>query len=113
MAYKTVVDNKINTRVKGFYKDAAGVSRGFNFQLVQDRVDQDELKEVIADKSETTVDFIKRVTHDWKDQRLVLDENDKVADFNAESLEALLSIAGMSNFCFQAYITQVLVTEKN
>lgn len=113
MAYKLVISNKINTKVKGFYKDASGVSRGFSFQLEQDRIDQDAIKDVIADKSETTTDFLKRVTHGWKDQRLVLTEDDQPADFNAESFDALLSIAGMSNFCFQAYVAQVLVTEKN
>jgi hypothetical protein len=113
MAYKIVIDNKISTKVKGFYKDASGVSRAFNFELVQDRIDHDELKDVLADKGETTGDFVKRVTHGWKGQRLVLTEDDQPADFNAESLAALLSIAGMANFCFQAYIAQVLVTEKN
>lgn len=113
MGYKVVIGNKINTKVKGFYKDASGVSRAFNFELVQDRMGQDELQEIIADKSETTAEFVKRVTSDWKGQRLVLTEDDKPAEFNPEALDVLLNIAGMANFCFQAYTSQVLVTEKN
>lgn len=113
MAYKLVINNKINTRVKGFYKDAAGVSRAFNFELEQDRVSQDELSEVIANKSETTADFVRRSASGWKNQRLVLTEDDQPAEFSAEALDMLLNVAGMSNFIFQAYIAQVLVTEKN
>ena len=113
MAFKLVIDNKINTRIKGFYKDAAGVSRAFNFELVQERVDQEELQKTIDDKNEKASDFIRRTTSGWKNQRLVLNEDDQPAEFSPEALDALLNVAGMGGFCFQAYLAQVLVSEKN
>lgn len=113
MKYKVVISNTIHTRVKGFYKDESGVSKPFTFELVQDRLDQTALDEVIGDKSENTAEFIRRITHGWKGQRLVLTEDDQPAEFCAEALDALLNITGMANFCFQAYVGQVLVKEKN
>ena len=112
MAYKLVIDNKITTKVKGFYRDEKGVSRPFSFDLSQDRVTQEELKELVSDGG-STPDFIRRVTHGWKGQRLVLDDNDQPAEFCAEALDVLLSVSGMGSYCYQAYVSQVLVTEKN
>ena len=112
MAYKLVIDNKITTKVKGYYRDEKGVSRPFNFELSQDRVSQDELKEIVTDGG-STPDFIRRVTRGWKGQRLVLTEDDQPAEFCAEALDVLLSISGMATYCYQAYGAQVLVTEKN
>ena len=112
MAYKLVIDNKIITKVKGFYRDAKGVARSFAFELEQDRVNQDELKELVTDGG-STPDFIRRVTHGWKGQRLVLDDHDQPAEFCAEALDVLLSVSGMATYCYQAYVAQVLVTEKN
>lgn len=113
MKYKVVISNKINTKVKGFYKDESGVSKPFSFELVQERLDQTALDEVISDKGESTAEFIRRTTHGWKGQRLVLTEDEQPADYCPEALDELLNISGMANFCFQAYVAQVLVKEKN
>lgn len=113
MPFKLVIDNKITTRVKGYYKDSSGISKPFNFELMQDRIDQDELKNIANDKQENASDVVRRVTHGWKGQRLVLDENDQPAAFSPEALDVLLSVAGMGTYCFQAYVSQVLVVEKN
>lgn len=113
MAFKLVVSNKVLTKVKGFYKDETGVSRAFNFELEQDRIDQDQLKQIVSDKHEDASDFLKRVTKGWRHQRLVLTEDDKPAEFGADAFDVLLSVAGMGGYCFQAYLAQVLVNEKN
>lgn len=113
MPYKLVIANKIVTKVKGQYKDVNGDNKNFSFELTQDRITQDDLSRAVTDKTETAAEFIKRVTTGWKGQQLVLDDSDKPAEFNAESFDALLSIAGMAGFCFQAYVDQVLVTAKN
>lgn len=112
MALKLVISNKINTKVKGYYRDEKGVARPFNFELDQDRISQEELKELVTDGG-STPDFIRRVTHGWKGQRLVLEDNDQPAEFSAEALDMLLSVSGMATYCYQAYVAQVLVTEKN
>jgi hypothetical protein len=112
MGFKLVISNKVLTKVKGFYRDEKGVARPFNFELEQDRISQEELKDLVTDGG-STPDFIRRVTHGWKGQRLVLGDDDQPAEFCGEALDVLLSISGMATYCYQAYVAQVLVTEKN
>lgn len=112
MAFKLAVSNKILTRVKGVVSEE-GSDRAFDFQLEQDRVTQDELQKAITNRGEDAAAFIKRVTHGWRDQRLVLTDDDKPAAFSAEALDVLLTISGMAGYCWQAYLAQVLVHEKN
>jgi hypothetical protein len=113
MEFQLVIANKITTKVKGFYVDDKSVQRGFNFELLQDRLGQDEVKAVYTDRTEDASAFIKRITHGWSNQRLVLDADGKPAEFSPEALDVLLSIAGMGGFCYQAYMAQIAVHEKN
>lgn len=113
MAFKLIIANTIVTKVKGVFTDENGAERPFDFQLEQDRVDQAELQATLTNQSEPAAAFIKRVTKGWRGQRLVLTEGDAPADFSPEALDVLLSISGMGGFCYQAYLKQVLVHEKN
>ena len=113
MAYKLAISNIILTKVKGTYTDEAGSTKTFDFQLEQDRIDQDELQRSFAEKGESTSDFLKRVTKGWRHQKLVLNEDGTPADFSAEALDCLCNIPGMGSHCFQAYLDQVLVKQKN
>lgn len=113
MKFKCVIANTITTKVKGTYKDEAGAPRNFSFDLVQDRISQDDLQQIITDQTENASELIKRITRGWRDQRLVLDEDDKPAEFSAEALDVLLNISGMGGYCYRAYLDQVLVTAKN
>lgn len=113
MAFKLVIGNKILVKVKGAYTDENGHQRSFEFQLEQDRISQDELRAAITDKGEDAGAFIRRTTHGWRGQTLVLTEEGAPAAFNAEALDALLSVSGMAGYCWQAYLAQVLVHEKN
>jgi hypothetical protein len=113
MEFQLVIANKITTKVKGYYVDERSVERPFNFELMQDRLPQDEIKAVYTDRTEDASAFIKRITHGWSNQRLVLDADSKPAEFSPEALDMLLSIAGMGGYCYQAYMEQTAVHAKN
>jgi hypothetical protein len=49
----------------------------------------------------------------WKDQRLVLEEDGKPAEFCPEALEAMMSIGGMGVQILGAYLKEVGVKAKN
>lgn len=113
MAFKLVIANKVQVPVHGFYTDERSVERKFDFTLEMDRMDQAELKASLTSRSEDAAETVRRKTTGWSGQRLVLTEDDKPADFSPEALDALLSIAGMGGHCWQAYLTKVMVHEKN
>lgn len=113
MAFKLAISDKVLTAVSGFYTDDKGVHRKFDFKLEQDRMNQAALKAAVTNRGEDAVEVIKSITTGWRDQRLVLTEDDKPAEFSAEALDALLSISGMGAYCWQAYLTSVLAHEKN
>ena len=113
MAYKLAISNIILTKVKGTYTDEAGSTKTFDFQLEQDRIDQDGLKRTLTDKTEDAVEFLKRITKGWRGQRLVLNDDGTPADFCPEAFDCLLNVSGMGGYCFQAYLDQVLVKQKN
>lgn len=114
MAFKLVIANIVQVPVKGFFTDERGVERKFDFTLDMDRIDQVELKGALTNRSEDAADAVRRLTHGWNGQRLVLNEDDgKPAEFGPEALDALLSIAGMGAHCWQAYMAVVMVHEKN
>lgn len=113
MKYKLVIAPTILTKVKGSYTDDTGALKHFDFLLEQDRIEQDELQQILTDKSENAADFIKRITRGWRGQRLVLNDDNSAADFCDEAMGCLLSISGMGAMCFQCYLDQVLVKQKN
>ena len=113
MAYKIAVEDKVLVTVKGgLLGSAKGRDKPFDFTLLMDRLDQDEINK--RQKSgEQVADFIVSLTHGWEGQNLVLNEDGKPADFSEEALRALLSIAGMHVKCYQCYLVDVGVQEKN
>lgn len=112
MGYKLAIDDKVGVKVEGKYVGESGVERSYRFVLVCDRLTNDELLE--AQRSdEMASDFILRVSRDWRDQRLVLDEDGKPAAFSQEALGRLLCIANMPIVCWNAYRMQVQATGKN
>lgn len=113
MALKLAVANRIGIKVEGNTTDEEGTAKPFRFILVCDRLPHLEVKGHLEDKAGTTTEFFKKHARDWKEQQLVLDEDDKPAAFSDAALDVLLQIAGMPNACWQAYIAQVVVTAKN
>ncbi len=113
MQYRLAISDKVGVRVEGATVDEDGLERRFKFTLVCDRLPQHQLRELIADKSATSMDFFRQHAHGWRDQRLVLDANGNPAEFSADALELLFTISGLAAVCWQAYLSQVVATAKN
>jgi hypothetical protein len=113
MAYKIAVEDKVIVTVKGKLLGAAkGRDKPFEFTLLQDRLDQEQINERM-NSGEKIVDFIVSITHGWEGQRLVLNDDGSPADFSEDALRALLGIASMGVKCYQSYLADVGVQEKN
>ncbi len=113
MAYRLAISDKVGVKVEGSTVDEDGVEKRFRFVLVCDRLPQDRLRDLIADKSATSMDFFRDHAHGWRDQRLVLDADGNPAPFSLEALQCLFTISGLSAVCWQAYLSQVVATAKN
>jgi hypothetical protein len=113
MAFKVVVADKIVAKIKGSYVDASGQDVPFEFQLVMDRLSEDDMNKALRDQTETAAEFLKKHTDGWREQRLVLGDDGQPAPFGAEAFAALLSINGMPGLCFAQYRMQSAVHAKN
>lgn len=113
MAFKLAVEDKVYVPVKGKLAGSAkGNGKAFNFGLTMDRMSQEAITAAMA-SGDTIVDFIAARTTAWHDQRLVLNDDDTPAEFSAPALQALLTIPGMAVWCYQAYMREVGILEKN
>ena len=113
MKYILDIGNVITFEVSGKLTETITQSKTFKFKLTCERLDQETMSARMQDQGESLKDFLASVTTGWADQRLVLNEDRTPAEFNPESFGALLSLAGMPMFLYQAYIKAVAVKEKN
>ena len=113
MKFKLAIGNKVTFDVIGKVTETATSAKPFKFRLTCDRLDQETMEKHMQDKGESIKDFMVGITHDWADQRLVLNEDDSPAAFGPEAFDALLSIAGMPMYLYASYIKAVAVKEKN
>lgn len=112
MAFKLAIGDRVAIKVKGNYVDAESVERKFNFTLDCDRLATKELSAAIKDPALSAEAFFRLHAHNWKDQRLVLDEAGQPAPFSPEALDMLFTISGMAAVCWQSYLEQA-VAQKN
>jgi hypothetical protein len=113
MAFKLAVGNKVCVQVKGKLPgEASGAGKPFKFTLTMDRMTQAEITEAMK-SGDTIEDFVVGKTSGWDGQRLVLNEDDSPADFSEAALRHLLTLPGMGVWCYQAYLRDVGVAEKN
>lgn len=113
MALKLAIADVIGVKVEGKTTQEDGSERPFKFVLVCDRLPHEQVKRHLEDKDGTTTEFFRRHAQGWKDQKLVVDGDGNPAAFSQEALDTLFTIAGMANTCWQAYLSQVVVTAKN
>jgi hypothetical protein len=111
--YKLAVSDKVLVQVEGKTSDEGGKPTSFKFSLLCNRLPAAELADALDDKGETAVAMVTRLVTDWKDQRLVLEDDGTPAAFSADALDALLDIAGMGMQCLNAYLRDVGVKTKN
>jgi hypothetical protein len=112
--YKVVVSNNVIVLVEGKIADDDGAARPFKFSLVCKRLDADALKQELEDKEESASELMKKITTGWRDQRLVLEEDETTpAEFCEDAMSALMGIAGMGMQCLNAYLKVAGVNAKN
>lgn len=113
MAFKLAVENKVCVTVKGKLPGATKNSaKKFDFTLTCERMEQAQITEAMK-SGDTIEDFMVARTSSWDGQRLVLNEDDSPADFSEGALRELFKLPGMAVWCYQAYLRDVGVQEKN
>lgn len=109
MAYKLVISDQFDVPVKGALKDGSG-SVPFSFSLQMRRLGLDEYRDMLQPQSDVLIrDFLRENVRGWRGQRLVLDESDAPASYSLEAFDCLLSVVGLEQACFQAYLAALQV----
>lgn len=103
MAFKLTISDQIQFPVQLEVNDQ-GTKRLFSFDLVARRLSQQEMADLVQDQEQMIRDFLVGNVTGWKRQQLVLDENDKPAEFSAEAFEVLLSLQGAGLTILGKYI---------
>lgn len=111
--FKLAIADTVAVKVK-LYISSGGIQKKFDFTLFAKRLDQDEVNRVHKEDGEQPVaEFITKVTTGWEGQRLVLNEDESPAAFDAESLAAMLAVPGVATLIYQAYMRDLGAKEKN
>ena len=72
-----------------------------------------EIEAEQAKEGGTFAAFFAAHTHGWRDQTLVLGDDDKPAPYSAEALACAMAVPGFAVAAYQAYLAQVGVRQKN
>jgi len=111
MAFKLVVSDTVVVPVRGTILDDAGASQSFHYSLVCTRLPADDLRESLADSSDTMANFLRqRVVTGWTG---VLGGDDRPLEFSDAALSTLFRVPGMAAVAFRAYLDNVGAKGKN
>lgn len=103
MPYKLTVADVIELPVK-FSLNDAGKTQSHSFHLSAKRMSQESLRAVMDDEGRKTRDLLQEQITGWRGQRLVVDDSEQPADFNADAFDCLLSLVGMEQIVLVAYL---------
>lgn len=112
MSYKFAIGNTVEVPVKFSVNDGAKASSQ-TVTLVCDRMSEEGRRENLKKDGLSVDDFMAKVTTGWKDQRFLLDEDGRPADFSADALAALFGFPGLAVLAFTAYLKESGAKEKN
>lgn len=112
--YKIVIDDTVEVPVK-FTLKAGKVNKTFAFTLIARRMHQDEITARLKEVEFKFSDFMLTdgLVTDWQDQKLVVDEDGRSADFNEDAFTVMLNTPGVAQMCFTAYQKEAGAKEKN
>ena len=113
MAFKLAIGNKVGIKVEGEYSDAAGAVKPYSLVLECDRLSAEEIEAEQTKEGGTFAGFFAAHTSGWRDQTLVLGDDDKPAPYSAEALACAMAVPGFAVAAYQAYLAQVGVRQKN
>ncbi|MCV2365532.1 hypothetical protein LNV23_18950 [Paucibacter sp. DJ1R-11] len=100
MSIKLTVSPTVTVRVKGTVPASNGTAQPFDFTLICDRVDADELRE-INESDARLADVLLPRTKGWEH---VLDEHDAPVPFSPEAFKQLFRIVGLAGVAWVAYL---------
>jgi len=119
MAMKLKVGSFIDAPVRLVVRDGSR-DVPFAFTLVLRRLTQEEALRMVerlqqmaevgasaADAARATRDLLVDLVHDWRDQRLVLEDDDRPAPYSAEALDVMLGLAGAGSLLLNAVMRAV------
>lgn len=119
MGLKLKVGSFIDAPVKLVVRDGSR-DVSFTLTLVLRRLSQDEALQLVErlqgmaapgatlhEGANATRDLLAELITDWRDQRLVLGDDDKPAPYSPEALDVLLGLAGAGPLLLQAVLRAV------
>ena len=110
--YTLAIEDTVEVPLK-FNIKSGKVQRLFSFSVTCTRLEQDVITERLDDKDRKVKDFMEGLVTGWEGQKLVVNADGTPADFNPESLAALLNVAGVAGALFNAYFKECGLKEKN
>jgi hypothetical protein len=110
--YKLAIADKVHVPIK-IDVNNGGKNKHFSFLLVADRLPQDEIKERTKNPDMPVSEFVKSVVTGWQGQTLVVDEDDKPAEFSAETFDVMLGLPGFGLVAYKAYFEECGAKSKN
>lgn len=112
--FTIAVDNVVEVPVR-FTLKAGKINKPFAFTLLAMRIAQDELVAKMKDAEFKFKEGLQSmgVITGWEGQRLVLGADGNPAVFDEEALDALLSVAGVAQVVYVAYLKECGAKEKN
>ena len=112
MEYKIAVEDITTFNVK-FTLKTGGVHKTFSFELTAERLPQEEINARLENKQGTLSDFMRPLLQGWSGQKLVLNQDGTPADFNDDSRDAMLNVAGVGTVIFNSYVAEAGAKAKN
>lgn len=83
----------------------------FKFHITAKRLSADEARDKLTGEGEgadgTVNDFLLEHVIWWRDQKLVLDEDDQPAAFSKEAFSAMLGVAGVAGHIYLTYLNEL------
>lgn len=112
--YTIAIEDTVEVPVK-FTLKAGKVNKSFSFNLTATRIPQDDIAAKMKDAEYKFKEGLLSmgVVTGWDGQRLVLDADGNPAEFGEEALEAMLSVAGVAQMVYLAYLKECGAKEKN
>jgi len=111
MTYKLAISNVVKFQVKLSVNDE-GVKKDFSMFLEGNRVTIEALQNNLEENGEMkVVDFQRKVCRDnltaWYDQRLVIGEDGRPAEFSTEGLDLMMGLPGAVAVIHAAYLEAI------
>lgn len=110
MAFKIVISETVKFKVKGTFKDEAGVDQPFDFTLTCNRLDQEQINDKLLGNDLLVREFLQTVVTDWSG---VQDENGQPMPFTVEALQDMFRLPGMPMLMMRTYFAEVGAKAKN